>query len=627
MQKFLNPDDWLPVDGFELEGNALETVKSTENRLIVAGPGAGKTELLAQRACYLLQTNSCPTPRKILAISFKRDAAFNLAERVQKRVGKVFARRFVSLTYDAFAKGLVDRFRNGIPDSYRPNGAYKIETAPYPSSILSLFEEFDTAIAGSNLQVASASIKAEFVRSLYNQSYPVATDDPAIELVLSAMFKREGQEILTFPILSRLAEYLLETNPKIISFLRQTYSHIFLDEFQDTTTLQYDLLKTVFLGSNSTLTAVGDTKQRIMLWAGAMDGIFKNFENDFSALALPLVMNFRSAPRLIRLQNHLAKELLSSDIECLPGRDRNEEEGVAEFWFFDTVEQEAQIIAREVKRMIEEEALDPREICLLYKQRPDVYAAELQNILAEQGIYARLENELQDLLVEPVIQFLLAFITCAFKKEARSERVHLLGEYSKFKNVFDDKSFLQVERELMKRLQVFKKSCSEANEWIDLEGLIKAEVDAVTFSVFRSYYPQYNERTFFDQCVTRFLEILQSYFDENNGLAICVEKFAGRNCLPIMTIHKSKGLEFTKVFFIGFEDQNFWSYRRQPEEDTCAFFVALSRAKEEVYFTFSRKRVNNFGSLEIRSIDAISPMFQSLSSSNLVGVKDFMSKS
>src|SRR5215203_5231912 len=109
--KFIKSSEWIPTGGLELEDNALETVRSTYNTLVVAGPGAGKTELLAQRASYLLQTNACQNPRKILAISFKRDAAVNLKHRVKLRCGDILARRFDSLTFDAFAKHLLDRFR------------------------------------------------------------------------------------------------------------------------------------------------------------------------------------------------------------------------------------------------------------------------------------------------------------------------------------------------------------------------------------------------------------------------------------------------------------------------------------------------------------------------------------
>src|SRR3954465_7508754 len=100
----VDPHHWRPVGIDTLEPNALEVVCSTENRSVIAGPGSGKTELLAQRACYLLQCGISPAPQRILAISYKRDAAANIAARVRARTHPDLAYRFDSLTFDAFAK-------------------------------------------------------------------------------------------------------------------------------------------------------------------------------------------------------------------------------------------------------------------------------------------------------------------------------------------------------------------------------------------------------------------------------------------------------------------------------------------------------------------------------------------
>ena len=63
--KYKTVDEWIPADGFILEPKAIDTVKSEQNVLVIAGPGAGKTELLAQRACFLLETNKCPYPQNM----------------------------------------------------------------------------------------------------------------------------------------------------------------------------------------------------------------------------------------------------------------------------------------------------------------------------------------------------------------------------------------------------------------------------------------------------------------------------------------------------------------------------------------------------------------------------------
>lgn len=103
---------WLPADGLTLEPNALRAVKECEHCLaLTAGPGAGKTEMLAQRADFLLRTGTCRYPKRILAISFKVDASRNLKERIQRRCGPVLASRFDSYTFHAFAKRIIDRFR------------------------------------------------------------------------------------------------------------------------------------------------------------------------------------------------------------------------------------------------------------------------------------------------------------------------------------------------------------------------------------------------------------------------------------------------------------------------------------------------------------------------------------
>ena len=94
----------------------------------MAGPGAGKTELLAQRACYLLQTGTLTGSRRILALSFKRSAAQELYDRVAARCGPELAQRLESYTFAAWAKGLVDRFRLAIPAAYRPTADYLINT-------------------------------------------------------------------------------------------------------------------------------------------------------------------------------------------------------------------------------------------------------------------------------------------------------------------------------------------------------------------------------------------------------------------------------------------------------------------------------------------------------------------
>lgn len=221
---------WRPADGIQLEPNALTAATVQEGHTIVtAGPGAGKTELLAQRADFLLRTGTSPYPRRILAISFKVDAARNLRERVRRRAGTQLASRFDSFTFHAFAKRLIDNYRVALTGLFELDADYQL--------------------------------------------------DPR---------QRIARRQITYSDLVPFGVEVLQTSSVALHALRQTYSHVFLDEFQDATREQYSLVKEAFGVSTAGITAVGDTKQRIMAWAGALEGIMQEAADDFEANELSL---------------------------------------------------------------------------------------------------------------------------------------------------------------------------------------------------------------------------------------------------------------------------------------------------------------------------------------------------
>ena len=90
------------------------------------------------------------------------------------------------------------------------------------------------------------------------------------------------------------------------------------------------------------------------------------------------------------------------------------------------------------------------------------------------------------------------------------------------------------------------------------------------------------------------------------------------------TLHKSKGLEYNAVYFIGLEDSAFWNFRNQPDEDRCTFFVALSRAKASVTFTFCKKRTGM--KCPMQRHNAINEFFDLLQRPGIAEVKRFQNR-
>jgi DNA helicase II / ATP-dependent DNA helicase PcrA len=217
--KKVKPEIWKPADDMVLEPNALVIATHSENNLVVAGPGAGKTELLAQKASYLLQTNTCSFPFKILAISFKRDASYNLKERVRLRCGDELSRRFDSLTFDSFAKQLLDRFKQALPKEYKISSEYDVVLSD--QAILEYYRAEDVDYFNTT--------NRDFILSLHSMQMP-HTNNNTGENIRKEVWTRmlaASPSKLSFKMIMRLAEYIINTNPKIKQYLQQTYQYIF----------------------------------------------------------------------------------------------------------------------------------------------------------------------------------------------------------------------------------------------------------------------------------------------------------------------------------------------------------------------------------------------------------------
>lgn len=132
-----------------------------------------------------------------------------------------------------------------------------------------------------------------------------------------------------------------------------------------------------------------------------------------------------------------------------------------------------------------------------------------------------------------------------------------------------------------------------------------------------SKFPKYN-REYLNKVLKKLYDEFWKIYQTTYDLNISLDTLIGKDTIPVMTIHKSKGLEYHTVVFIGLEDRAFWTYNSQASEDNCAFFVALSRAKERVIFTFSKTRPDKYNKLRQQYFHNIKPIIETLSNSKIV---------
>lgn len=598
-------ETWRPRGISDLEPNAWQALRREESTCVVAGPGAGKTEFLAQRAVYLLETGQCAAPHRVLAISFKTDAAENLAARVRQRCDKMLADRFVSLTFDAFTKGLVDRFLPGIPSAWRP-------TKPYDIGFLNRRQVDDfltrtrlnappgwqAAIAGLNPSTFEARVLGSF-RLPSDGFNPTSPAEFTIGSWWRETLRRPEGPLLTFVMLNRLAELLLRTQPQIGRALRATYPFVFADEFQDTTYAQYDFLLSAFGHPRTVVTAVGDDKQRIMVWAGARTDAFERFAIDFAAKKIPLLFNFRSSPDLVRIQHVVAQALDVGSIPTIAQAVRQVDGDVAQVWTCPTEAGEAQQIAAWMAADMAGRGTKPRDYAILVRQRADQFEEQLTDPLASLGLSLRNESRalgrmtLQDLLVDTYTSIAIALLRLGASRQApvawqvASESVqHLRGA-----DQDDNRACARAEDGLtafLKHLRATMAAMPPSRTTAEsLSDQLLAFVDP---SALTRTYMEYATGETLGIALEAFRLHLGACAEGATDWTTCLDRFEGVGQIPLMTVHKSKGLEYDTILFVGLDDTMWWSHSAGNPEGIATFFVALSRAKQRAIFTFCRAR-------------------------------------
>lgn len=605
---YIKSNDWTTQGIESLEYNAELVVKDiSDNIIVTAGPGAGKTELLAQKAAYILQTGSCNKHKKILAISFKKDAAKNLKERVELRCGKVLSKQFDSMTFDSFAKGLFDRFKLALPKYLEIKKDYILDfNISNKREMAKLLDSI--GLTTHERQSLSSDTFEQY--HLTSKPLPISEfninsiETKATSRLWDYLLKQSTPARISFSMIGRLIELIFRTNPKLLFSLQSTYDYVFLDEFQDTTSIQYDLIKTCFLSSNIKITAVGDDKQTIMSWAGALANIFNIYKSDFGAQEYQLINNYRSSPELVNIQNIIIQNLMGLTISKTVAQKSTSVDNCCKLYSYVNENDEAIHISKLVKELISEKSIPKNEICILTKQQPEIFTDEIQKKLLAIDIKSRVENELQDLLSEPFTKFIICLIRLVFM-ERSAESWKIINDYMLIGHSDNQKDNVKNIDEFIKsfKVKIPKIEYSEAG----ITDIIGDLTNFLNENILKTIYKQYSQGTYFNDLKANIIKHLFKYLIENsNDWIKSIDSFEGKDSVKIMTMHKSKGLEFNTVFFVGLEDEAFWNYQKNPIADNNGFFVAFSRAKERIIFTISHRTHYRYDS----TIKTISPILQ-----------------
>jgi superfamily I DNA/RNA helicase len=369
-----------------------------------------------------------------------------------------------------------------------------------------------------------------------------------------------------------------------------------LDEFQDTTLSQYALLKEIFGGSRSILTAVGDNKQLIMTFAGATSERFRQFSTDFNAQDVALASNFRSNQRIVDIVNSMAKAIEPNSITVNCSKINDPVPAISDGAIhFSSDDDERKGLAEFISREIKNGSLSANDFIILVRQKADEHEKNgLRAAFKSKGLALRNEARtigksgisLQDLSSEPLAEAVILFIQVATGDRRNKAYPQLIQLMSASHGSMSEQSAEQfrLEQTLRKATKAFNELVSSTDDsfsWNALVDLITKELGEDKLRRLAQEYKNTERVTNIKNGIATFLAECKQ--GANTWLEL-VDQYRGVNQVRLMTVHKSKGLEAHTIIFFSLKDDSFFA-KADMDKEKLAFFVAASRAEQRVFFT------------------------------------------
>jgi DNA helicase-2/ATP-dependent DNA helicase PcrA len=380
-----------------------EAVEMTEGPLlIVAGPGSGKTRVIAHRIAYLI-AHERVHPRRILAVTFTNKAAREMRDRIFELVGGDIGRDITLGTFHAVCSRIlrVDGERIGLSRAFAIyDEADQLAMARQVMQDLGLDPRRTSAravlstISRAKSELATAEAYANLVGDYFQE-------------VVSRVYERyqealEANNAVDFDDLLMKTVQLFRDHPDVLDKYAQRYLHIHIDEFQDTNIAQYVLARQLASGHGN-ICVVGDPDQSIYTWRAADLRNILNFERDFpKARVVYLEQNYRSTQTILdSAHNVISVNRQRKEKKLWTENQRGSRVVVHEAY---DEEEEAAFVADEVEALTKGDSLSPRAFAVMY--RTNAQSRPFEEAFVRRGIPYRLvggtrfyeRREIKDLL-------------------------------------------------------------------------------------------------------------------------------------------------------------------------------------------------------------------------------------
>jgi len=610
--------------------------------LILAGAGSGKTRVLTHRIAYLISEKNV-SPYQILAITFTNKAAKEMKERVEKTVGPEQSGNIWVSTFHSTCVRILRRFIESLGYDRNFTIYDADDQKTLMKDVLKQLQIDTKQMKEKAFLSAISSAKDELVSP---DAYALTAYDFTAKKIAQVYreYQRRLKEnnALDFDDLICKTVELFRTNPDVLAYYQRRFRYIMVDEYQDTNTAQFQLIKLLASYENEygetehNLCVVGDDDQSIYKFRGANIYNILNFEKEYpTARVIKLEQNYRSTKNILAAANEVIHNNRGRKNKSL--WTDNAEGNVVHFTRYESDIDEGNFVADKIEELLQEKGCEFKDFAVLY--RTNAQSLVFEKALRAKHIKAKTIGALsffQRKEVKDIIAYLKTIDNA--KDDIALTRIinvpkrgiglttidrlkdyaaaHEISLYAALERVESISSVDRARAKLQSFLALIESLRYEQHQNnVPLKQLIKkllaetgyidelradepdtAEERIQNIDALISYAERY-EQTEDLPSLTGFLE----YCGLNSEEAASEEddEADADNYVSLMTLHNAKGLEFPYVFLCGMEEGLFPSFMSlnaenpdaEIEEERRLCYVGITRAMNELYLSAASRRM------------------------------------
>lgn len=596
--------------------------------LLLAGAGSGKTRVLTHRAVYLIEELGV-NPYHILAITFTNKAAGEMRERIDDMVGYGSENIWVS-TFHSTCVRILRRFIDHI--GFGTNFTiYDTEDQKTIMKDICKRLEIDTKMyKEKSLLAAISSAKDELISP---EAYALRAQGDYRKMKEAAVYREYQQTLrknnaLDFDDLIVKTVELFQSDMEVLDYYQERFRYIMVDEYQDTNTAQFQLIK-LLAGKYKNLCVVGDDDQSIYKFRGANIYNILNFEKEFpNAVTIKLEQNYRSTQNILNAANGVIANNVGRKAKRL--WTENEEGEKIAFHQFETGFDEADYVAKDIRSKVREGMYHYGDCAVLYRTNAQsrlfeerfITASIPYKIVGGVNFYSRreikdllaylktIDNAMDDLAVRRIINVPKRGIGATTLSRVQDYAdANSLTFYNALKMAEEIGTIGRASAKI-RPFVILIQSMRSKLPYISVSELLQEIIEETGYV--RELEAENTEEAQqrmenIDELISKAVTYEES--EEEPTLSGFLEEVAlvadidsvdeTQDYVVLMTLHSAKGLEFPQVYLAGMEDGLFPGfgaiYAENPtaeiEEERRLAYVGITRAKERLSISCARMRM------------------------------------